>query len=150
MKHSTKLKICNRSLLPFTVAILISSIQLEASHCNGLTSVWIHIAVGLSFMTMVAYHIFLHFGNRNWFTKFHKQKSQATRILWQVSLATLISGIIASCHWLGTYIHTPIGGIHGKLGFLMIILSAGHISRRIKFFHSKKRVELTAPRKEGR
>ena len=26
---------------------------------------------------------------------------------------------------------TPIGGVHGKFGFLMIILSIGHIAKRI-------------------
>ncbi|MDE5916290.1 MAG: hypothetical protein K2G71_06930, partial [Duncaniella sp.] len=61
-----------------------------------------------------------------------------TRILWWVSLATLITGVIASIHWLVTFTHSPIGGIHGKLGFLMIIFSVLHISKRIKFFKSKK------------
>ena len=134
MKKITKLRVCDWSLLILTIAILISGIQLEAIHSNGLTSVWIHIATGLLFMGMAAYHIFLHFGNSGWFAKFHKLKSQFTRILWWVSLITLITGIIALVHWLTTFTHAPIGGVHGKLGFLMILLSAGHIIKRIKFF----------------
>ncbi len=47
MKKITKLKICNWSLLALTIAILISGIQLEATHSIGLTSVWIHILIGV-------------------------------------------------------------------------------------------------------
>lgn len=138
MKKLTKLKICNWSLLQLTLAILTSGIQLEVTHSSGYTSVWLHIIVGMLFMIMSAYHIFLHFDKNNWFAKFHKQKNQVTRILWWVSLATFITGVMASIHWLVTFTHSPIGGIHGKLGFLMIIFSVLHISKRIKFFKSKK------------
>lgn len=138
MKKITRLKICNWSLLFLSVAILISGIQLEATHCMGQTSVWIHIAVGLLFMLISACHIFLHFGYSNWLAKFHRQKSHATRILWWVALVTLISGVIATFHWTSTFSHAPIGGVHGKFGFLMMIISAGHICRRLKFFKGKK------------
>ena len=137
MKKITKLKICDWSLLILTIAILTSGIQLEATHSSGLTSVWIHIITGLSFACLVAYHIYLHFGNSNWFSKIHNQKNQLTRILWWVSLITFITGIIASVHWLTTFNHAPIGGVHGKLGFLMVLLSMGHIIKRIKFFKRK-------------
>ena len=147
MKKSTKLKICNWSLLALTVAILISGIQLEATHSNGLTPVWIHILIGVLFMGMATYHVYLHFGNSNWFSKFRKQKSQVTRILWWVALVTLITGIVAMIHWVTTFTHAPIGGVHGKLGFLMIILSIGHIAKRIKFFKGKKRMAPPSPGK---
>ena len=138
MKKITKLKICNWSLLAFTIAILISGIQLEATHSIGLTSVWIHILIGVLFIGMAGYHVYLHFGKSNWFSKFRKQKSQVTRVLWWIALVTLISGIVAMIHWVTTFSHAPIGGVHGKLGFLMIILSFGHITKRIKFFKNKK------------
>ncbi len=137
MKKITKLKICDWNLLILTIAILISGVQLEATHSNGLTSVWIHIIVGLLFIGMAVYHILLHFGFCNWFVKFHNLKSQFTRILWWISLLTLITGIIALIHWLATFNHAPIGGVHGKLGFLMIFLLTGHIIKRIKFFMRK-------------
>ena len=142
MKKITKLKICNWSLLSLTIAILISGIQLEATHSIGLTSVWIHILIGVLFIGMVAYHVYLHFGRCNWFSKFRKQKSQVTRILWWVALVTLVSGVAAMIHWITTFTHAPIGGVHGKFGFLMIILSIGHIAKRIKFFRSKKKTAL--------
>ena len=138
MKKITKLKTCNWSLIFLTTAILASGIYLEATDSSGRTSVWIHIAVGIAFFAFIAYHIFLHFGNNNWFSRFHKLKSQFTRILWWVSLATLITGIIAFIHWVMTFSHSPIGGIHGKIGFLMILLCTGHICKRKKFFKSRK------------
>ena len=147
MKKITKLKICNWSLLALTIAILISGIQLEATHSIGLTSVWIHILIGVLFMGMVAYHVYLHFGKSNWFLKFRKQKSQVTRILWWVALVTLVTGVAAMIHWATTFTHSSIGGVHGKLGFLMIILSIGHITKRIKFFKRKKKKELSYPGK---
>ncbi len=61
MKKIVKLKICNCCLPVLVVAMLISGIQLEATHCSGQISVWIHIAIGLIMMYAVAYHIFLHF-----------------------------------------------------------------------------------------
>ncbi len=134
VKKIVKLKICNWTLLVLTIAILISGIQLEATQSSGIVAVWIHIVIGVLFMALVGYHIFLHFGERNWFSLFAKQKSPVTRILWWLSLLTLITGIIAVIHWLATFTHSIIGGIHGKLGFLMIIFSIGHICKRIKFF----------------
>lgn len=142
MKKIVKLKICNWSLLPLSIAIMISGIQLEATQSSDTTSVWIHIAVGILFSAMVLYHIFLHFSNSDLFSKFNRQKSRLTRILWPVSLITFISGIVAGIHWLGTFTHAAIGGIHGKFGFIMLILSTAHICTRIKFFRSKKAAPL--------
>lgn len=147
MKKITKLKTCNWSLLALTVAILISGIQLEATHSVGMTSVWIHIVIGVLFMGIATCHVYLHFGKSNWFLKFRKQKSQVTRILWWVALVTLVSGVAAMIHWVTTFTHAPIGGVHGKLGFLMIILSIGHIAKRIKFFRSKKKMAQPSPGK---
>ena len=147
MKKITKLRICNWSLLALTIAILISGIQLEATHSRDILSVWIHILIGILFIAFVVYHLFLHFGESNWFEKIHKQKSQVTRILWWVALVTLITGIVAMIHWVTTFTHAPIGGVHGKLGFLMIILSIGHVSKRIKFFKGKKKIAQLSPGK---
>ena len=137
MKKITKLKICDWCLLILTIAILTSGIQLEATHSSGLSSVWIHIITGLLFACLVTYHIYLHFGYGNWFSKIQNQKNQLTRILWWFSLATLLTGIIALVHWLTTFNHAPIGGVHGKIGFLMVLLSMGHVIKRIKFFKRK-------------
>lgn len=137
MNKIAKLKICGCILIFLTATILTSGIYLEATDSSGLTAVWIHIVVGIVFFIFIAYHIFLHFGNSNWFSRFHKLKNRATRVLWWVSLATLTTGIIACFHWVMTFSHSPIGGIHGKIGFLMILLSIAHVLKRIKFFKSR-------------
>lgn len=134
MKKIIKLKACNWNLLVFTVAILVSGIQLEVTGSEGLIPVWIHIALGLVFMGLVVYHIYLHFGASNWFKRFNLQKKPVTRILWWLAILTFVTGIIAALHWISSYTHSPLGGIHGKLGFVMIILSFAHIIKRFKFF----------------
>lgn len=137
MNKAMKLKLCDRSLLILTIAILISGIQLEATDSSGLSSVWIHIIVAMLFVGIAAYHVFLHFSHDNWFSRIRRQKSLPTRVLWWVSLITLITGIAATAHWLVTFRHAPIGGVHGKLGFLMILLSSAHIIKRRQFFKRK-------------
>lgn len=134
MKKIVRLRLCNCALLVLTGAVLISGVQLEATHSSGAVAVWVHIAVGAAFMALVAWHIYLHFGRSNWFAKFRRQKSPVTRILWWVGLITLVTGIVSAIHWSVNGIHWPVGGVHGKLGFLMIILSAAHIAKRFKFF----------------
>lgn len=138
MKKIQKLKVCNWSLIVLAVAIMLSGLQLEVTDSNGFMSVWIHIIIGVLFMVMVFYHLFLHYGFSNWFSRILKQKSHVTRILWWISLLSLITGVVACVHWLGTFFHSHIGGAHGKLGFVMIILSIGHIVKRISFFKNKK------------
>lgn len=139
MKKIQKLKVCNWSLVILAVAIMLSGLQLEVTDSSGFTSVWIHIIIGVLFMVMVFYHLFLHYGFSNWYSRILKQKSHVTRILWWISLLSLITGVVACVHWLGTFSHSHIGGVHGKLGFMMIILSIGHIVKRISFFKNKKR-----------
>lgn len=60
MKKVTKLRTCDWGLLFLTIAILVSGVQLEVTHCNGLVFVLIHIVVGLLFMFMATYHIYLY------------------------------------------------------------------------------------------
>lgn len=147
MKKILKLKICDWSLLALTAAILASGIQLEATGGTPEWTVWLHIAIGVPFMALSGWHIWLHFGKSNWFTRFHRQKNRVTRILWWVTLATLASAIVATAHWLGTFTHGHTGAVHGKLGFLMAIFATGHIARRIRFFRNSP-VGVTHSRKE--
>lgn len=50
-------------------------------------------------------------------------------------------------HWVTTFTHASIGEAHSKLGFLMMILSIGHIAKRIKFFKGKKKMAQPSPGK---
>lgn len=118
----------------FTAFILASGIQLEATGSSSVDWVWIHIVVGTFFMALGFLHIYIHLGASNWFSRFHKLKSPVTRILWWITLLTLVTVVIATGHWLGSFTHSSIGGVHGKLGFMMIILCLCHIVKRIRFF----------------
>lgn len=137
MKKAAKLKLCNWSLLISAILILASAIQLEAIHSGNRFWVWIHVAIGMVFSALVYIHIHLHFGSSNWFARFSKLKSVVTRILWWLMLLTVASGVTAFVHWLISQEHSPICGVHGKIGFLMILIAAGHTLKRFKFFRRK-------------
>lgn len=107
---------------------------MEATGSSSVDWVWIHIVVGTFFMALGFLHIYIHFGASNWFSRFHKLKSPVTRILWWITLLTLVTAVIATGHWLGSFTHSSIGAVHGKLGFMMIILCLCHIVKRIRFF----------------
>lgn len=134
MKKATRLKTCNYTLLFLTIASLASSIQLEATHSEGICPVWLHIAVCLAFTIAVVWHLYLHFRWKDWIGRLRSQKSPVTRWLAIFGLLTFITAVVAFIHWGITYTHSPIGGVHGKLGFAFLALSIGHTVKRIKFF----------------
>ncbi|MDE5800616.1 MAG: hypothetical protein K2H74_06290 [Paramuribaculum sp.] len=133
MTKIQKLRVCDCRLAVLLPAVLASSIQLEVTSSRGIMSVVIHLIVTISFIALIARHIYLHFGWKKWLMKFGKMKV-ATRILWWLYVLTFVSGIIAATHWLAAYTHSPIGGVHGKIGFAMILVAIGHTLKRRKFF----------------
>lgn len=137
MKQSDKLKICNWTLLIFSALILISGIQLEATGSRGIMSVWVHALIGLIFSGLVMLHVYLHFKWKNWFSLFNKIKSPVTRILWYAFILTFVLGIAAWKRWIVEGQHSVLGGVHGKIGFLLMAIAICHIIKRIKFFKSR-------------
>ena len=140
MKKSEKLRLCNWSLVYVSALMLLSSIQLEATSGESVAWVTVHIIIGLIFTGLVFWHVALHFGTDTglWLRRFKKLKSPVTKVLCILFLLTLISAIIAFAHWLGDFTHSSIGGVHGKIGFLMIIVAVGHILKRISFFQKRR------------
>ncbi len=65
-------------------------------------------------------------------------KSRVTRWLAILAFLTFISAFIALVHWVGEYMHSPIGGIHGKIGLVFLVLAIGHTVKRIRFFKSRR------------
>ena len=47
-------------------------------------------------------------------------------------LLTLVSAMAATTHWILTDAYTGIGGIHGKIGLVFLILIIVHTAERIK------------------
>ncbi|MDE6416219.1 MAG: hypothetical protein K2K68_04240 [Duncaniella sp.] len=137
MTKTDKLKICDWTLAGLLPVVLASSIQLEATDGGGTGWMIVHVIVASAFMCTILWHIYLHFQWKKWLVKFAKQKI-ATRILWWLYVLTLLSGIAAFIHRLIEINHGPLGGIHGKIGFLMIAFAIGHTLKRIKFFKRKR------------
>ena len=136
MTKVKKLKICDWTLAILLPIVLTSSLQLEATSSSGIVPVILHIIVALPFMFLVVWHIYLHFQWKKWLAKFDKLKVP-TRILWWLYILTFISGIATLIHWLIENEHSALGGVHGKIGFLMIAFAIGHTVKRIKFFKKK-------------
>lgn len=134
MSQSIKPKICNRTLGCILILMLASGIQLEATSGEYDWSVWCHIALGLLLCLASVYHIYLHYKTGNWFSRFARNRNRTTRILWWTFLLTAVSGIAATVVWIVDEGHSPLGGVHGKIGFIMAVIAVvhvvGHKSRR--------------------
>ena len=132
MNTATKLKVCNRWLAIALAAMLFSGLQLEATGGKYAWSVWVHIVLGVLLTGLALYHIFLHYRTSNWFSRFSKNRNTVTRILWWIFLLTAVSGIAATVQWLCEDGHSPLGGVHGKIGFAMVIFGVVHAARHIR------------------
>lgn len=138
MNAATKLKVCNRALGCILILMLASGIQLEATSGIYGWSVWLHIVLGLLLVILSCYHIYLHYGLSNWFARFAKNRLVTTRILWWTFLLTAISGIAATVIWFDGFAHSSLGGVHGKIGFLMVAVAVIHA---IKHRKHKRRIK---------
>lgn len=136
MNPASKLKLCNRCLGAVLLIMLASGIQLEATAGRYIWSVWAHIIFGTLLIALSLYHIFLHYKSSNWFSRFSKNRNITTRILWWTFLLTAISGIAATVIWLNGHLHSHLGAVHGKIGFLMVLVAILH---HTKHFPKKSR-----------
>lgn len=136
MKASKKIKICDWSLLAVMILILASSIQLEATGSRSVVSVWLHIGAGIIFAILIWWHIHLHSAWSKW-----RQKLVGRHGLKWLSIfgaLLLVSAIAATAHWLPTGIHSTIGGVHGKIGFLFVLACTIHAIKHGKFYTNRK------------
>lgn len=129
---ASKLKLCNRCLGVCLILMLASGIQLEATTGRYIWSVWTHIIFGTILIALSLYHIFLHYKSGNWFSRFSKNRNITTRILWWTFLLTAISGLAATALWLNGHAHSHLGAIHGKIGFLMILVAILHVAKHLR------------------
>lgn len=141
MTPAERLKACDKTLGIVLIVMLASGIQLEATSGRYAWSVWAHIALGIILTALSLWHIYLHYRWSDWFARFRKNRHQSTRILWWVFLLTAVTGVVATVVWLIDGSHSHIGAIHGKIGFLMVIVGVIHAvghKRRRKATKSKK------------
>ncbi len=132
------MKICNLALVCLGLLMLLSSIQLEILHHTGDAWIWIHIILGIFLSVIIAWHLLLHYKSR-WQKLFSKQTKPKIKIMAVLIMLTLVTGLIATVHWLAGYAHNAIGGIHGKLGFLFLIIAVTHCFRYRKFYMNKSK-----------
>lgn len=130
-----RLKICNRLLGLTLILILASGLHLEVTSGRYAWSVWVHIVLGLVLTALAFYHIYLHYRKANWFARFAKNRNTTTRVLWWVFLLTAVSGLAATVGWVGDNVHSPLGAVHGKIGFLMVIVAIVHVARHLRAKH---------------
>lgn len=134
MTKKSKLRLCDWSLLFLTIAIFASGIQLEINPAGATIWVWAHIVIGILFFCGIFWHIGLHKSGKKRVESKNKNRRNRHAVMGVFFLLTLLSGIIATCHWIGTYFHSTIGGIHGKFGFLFIITVIFHIAKHRRFY----------------
>lgn len=134
MKKSDKLRLCGWGLALMGVACLASSVQLEVCEGKLHWAVWLHVVLCSVMMIGVGYHIYLHFQFRNWFACFRKLKSHATRVLAVLCALALTTGVVALVQWAVHQSHSGIGAVHGKIGFVFLLLCIGHAIKRKRFF----------------
>lgn len=126
MTPAERLRLCDRTLGIVLIVMLVSGIQLEATSGRYAWSVWAHIALGIILTVLSLWHIYLHYRWSDWFERFRKNRNRSTRILWWVFLLTAVTGVVATVVWLIDDSHSHIGAIHGKIGFLMVIVGVIH------------------------
>lgn len=132
MNTASRLKICNRSLGFVLILIIVSGIQLEATSGQYAWSMWVHIVLGILLIVFSAYHIFLHYRRSNWFARFARNRNAVTRVLWWIFLLTAATGIVATIVWLDGNLHSHLGAVHGKVGFLMALAAIVHVVKNIR------------------
>lgn len=134
-----RLRRCNRWLGLTLLLMLVSGIQLEATSGRYLWSVWVHIILGIVLTALSLRHIYLHYRKGNWFARFAKNRSTLTRVLWWVFLLTAVTGLAATVGWLDGFNHSTLGGVHGKIGFVMVLLGVVHAVRHLRQKHRRRK-----------
>ncbi len=140
MKKITKLKLCAWVLAALTIVMLASGIQLEINPAGLPLWVWLHIVFGIAFFAFIFWHLALNRSAVRMMCSKAKSKipKKGTRWLSAFFLLTLISAVVATVHWCINPVHSTIGGIHGKIGFVFIVMVIVHTCRHSGFFGLKK------------
>lgn len=134
MRKLKKLKICDVSLLVAASVMLVSSVQLEVLSGEGLLWVWMHVAVGAVFLVLIGWHLRLHSPWKRWDSLLWKGKPAPMKWLTAAGLLTLMTAVPATAGWIASPVHSKIGAVHGKFGFLFVALAMWHTARRIRFY----------------
>lgn len=133
-----QLKICNWSLILLSVWMLASALQLEITGGESVAWVWIHIMIGIAITAFAIWHLALHYHTR-WSRLFTRQTRPKVKFMTLFLALSAITGIIATAQWMSECCHTHLGAIHGKLGFIFLLLAITH-GLHYKRYYLKKRL----------
>lgn len=140
-----KLLKCNVLLIILATLTIVNSIVLniilESLHRTSFlglsfyTWIWLHIGLGILCSIIVFYHVFLHIRKtKNWLKWVFELNSKLTKwLVWSFGIAATTGFIAAVCFCFNME-HTPIGGLHGKIGLFAIILMICHLIKRWTWF----------------
>lgn len=148
MEKIKKLRLCDLLLMPITILVLLSSIQMEVCGGEGLFglpfSFWmyLHCILGTLMFVLVVEHLYLHLGKSKWLTKVKRLK-RLTKWLCAIFAILLVISVVVFVRIIVLTTHSPIGAVHGKIGFLFLILCIWHTAKRwewvkTQIFKSKK------------
>ena len=139
---ATQLVWCNGVLIIVAVLMLVSSIQMEALGGDDLLGIsftaltFIHTGFGIAMFSLVAWHLYLHFGGLEWLKKLGKSV-QLTKTLAIFGSVCLASGLFILVYMLSTFEHNLFGAIHGKIGFVFLALGVLHIAKHRQWIKRK-------------
>lgn len=134
MSRKSRLRACNSLLLGATALMCLSAIQLEATGSQEPAYIRVHIALGTCLTLLTGWHLYLHFAKHNWTKKILGLKKKTTKWLALLCTVSILSGGATTFHWTATYAHSPLGGVHGKIGFLFLMLAIGHAAKRRRYY----------------
>lgn len=136
-----KLKICDRGLLLMLVVMSASAIQLESTGSSGILWVIIHMILGAIFIALIVWHIFLHFRWCGWGRKLLLSAKPLTKWLTIFGLFLAVSSLVVGTHWYETLSHSGIGGLHGKIGFVFVVIVSVH-AWKYRAFIGRRRIKV--------
>lgn len=98
-----------------------------------------HALTNVRFFHKICRIIYLHFRWNNWIMRLIRKRRGVVRWMTVSGLLLILSACIATIHWTATTAHTVVGAIHGKIGFIFILLTIIHIIRYRRFFIRQSR-----------
>jgi len=142
MEKRKKMRICNLALLAVTLPMLASAIQMEASAGGDFLGMgfeqymWLHVTLSIVTCALVCRHLWLHFGWKNWAVRIRRSPKRPVKILSMACILLTLSGALCLGELLlKGYAHTPVGGVHGKIGLVFLAFVIAHtIKRRNRLF----------------
>lgn len=132
--YKTNLLLIVVAVLTLASAILITVLHGANFHLPNRTWIAIHATLGLAMGALVFSHLKFNWSNiLLWFARFKMCRNKVTKALFILSFFAFVSGIVAIFTFF-TGGHGPVGGIHGKIGLVFLLICIGHFIKRIKWY----------------